>query len=161
MSSSKASQYTIAKVLHWIAGIFIGFNLLSGWRLATFDLNIKEILVSIHASVGIVVLLLMLIRWWWRRKNDLYAPPNWWKRWHLLLQWIFYPLLLIQPVIGLCVALFNDYSVKAFGIFDISSLGGDNPASHALFLDLHTWLAFVLIALVLAHGADRLRVMYS
>lgn len=160
MSSTKASQYTIAKVLHWIAGVFIGFNLLSGWRLATFELNIKEVLLAIHSSVGIVVLLLMLVRWWWRKRNNLYAPPNWWKHWHLLLQWVFYPLLLIQPVIGLFVARYNDYSVKAFGFLDIASLGADDPAWHALFLDLHTWLAFVLIALVLAHSADRLRVMY-
>ena len=161
MSSTKASQYTVAKVLHWIAGAFIGFNLMSGWRIATFDLNVKEILISIHSGVGIMVFTLMIIRWWWRKKNNLYTPPNWWKRWPIVLQWIFYPLLLIQPVLGFCVALYNDYDVKAFGFVDISSLADSNPVLRALFFDMHTWLAVALIVLVLTHGADRLRVLFT
>ena len=161
MSSTKASQYTVAKVLHWIAGVFIGFNLMSGWRIATFDLNVKEILISIHSGVGIMVFTLMIIRWWWRKKNNLYTPPNWWKRWPIVLQWIFYPLLLIQPVLGFCVALYNDYDVKAFGFVDISSLADSNPVLRALFFDMHTWLAVVLIVLVLTHGADRLKTLFT
>ncbi|MFZ1625172.1 MAG: cytochrome b/b6 domain-containing protein [Gammaproteobacteria bacterium] len=161
MSSTKASQYMTAKVLHWIGVVFISFNLLSGWRIATFELDVKEILISIHSGVGIVVFILMLVRWWWRKKNHLYTPPKWWKRWPMVLQWIFYPLLLIQPVLGFFVALYNDYDVKAFGFIDISALGESNPVLRALFFDLHTWLAVLLIVLVITHGADRLRGLFS
>lgn len=160
MSSSKASQYTIAQVLHWIAGALIGFNLMSGWRIATFELDIKQILIAIHSGVGLTIFTLMLIRWWWRKKNNLYTPPNWWKRPPIVLQWIFYPLVLVQPVLGFCMAMYNDYDVKAFGFLDISALGESNPALRSLFFDLHTWLAILLIVLVLVHGADRLKKLF-
>jgi cytochrome b561 len=161
MSSTKASQYATARVLHWIAGVFIGFNLMSGWRISNFDLDVKEVLIMIHSGVGIVVFTFMIVRWWWRKKNNLYTPPKWWKRPPMLLQWIFYPLLLIQPVLGFLVAMYNDYTVKAFGFINISALAESNPVLRALFFDLHTWLAVLLIFLVLAHGADRLRGMFS
>ncbi|MCL4791385.1 MAG: cytochrome b/b6 domain-containing protein [Gammaproteobacteria bacterium] len=161
MSSTKASQYTTARVLHWIAGVFIGFNLMSGWRISNFDLDVKQVLIMIHSGVGLVVFTLMIVRWWWRRKNNLYTPPNWWKRPPILLQWIFYPLLLIQPVLGFCVAMYNDYEVKAFGFINISGLAESNPALRSMFLDFHTWLAVVLILMVLTHGADRLRGLFS
>ena len=77
MFSNKPSQYKTAKVLHWIAGVFIGFNLMSGWRISNFDLDIKQVLIMIHSGVGLVVFTLMLVRWWWRKKNNLYTPPNW------------------------------------------------------------------------------------
>ena len=158
--STKASQYTIAQVLHWIAGVFIGFNLMSGWRIATFELDIREILIAIHSGVGILIFTLMIVRYWWRKKNNLYTPPNWWKRPPVVLQWIFYPLLLIQPVLGFFLAMYNDYNVKAFGFIDISALADSNPALRALFFDLHTWLAILLIFLVLLHGADRLKKLF-
>ena len=63
-----------------IAGVFIGFNLMSGWRISNFDLDIKQVLIMIHSGVGLVVFTLMIVRWWWRKKNNLYTPPNWWKR---------------------------------------------------------------------------------
>ncbi len=160
MSSSKASQYTIAQVLHWIAGALIGFNLMSGWRIATFEPDVKLILIAIHSGVGLTIFTLMIVRWWWRKKNNLYTPPNWWKRPPIVLQWIFYPLVLIQPVLGFFMAMYNDYDVKAFGFLDISALGESNPALRALFFDLHTWLAILLIVLVLLHGADRLKKLF-
>ena len=79
----------------------------------------------------------------------------------MVLQWVFYTMLLIQPVLGFVVALYNDYDVKAFGFIDISALGESNPVLRALFFDLHTWLAVLLIALVITHGADRLRGLFS
>ena len=161
MSSTKASQYTTARALHWIAGVFIGFNLMSGWRIAHFGLDVKEVLISIHSGVGLMVFTLMIIRWWWRKKNGLYTPPKWWKRPPMLLQWIFYPLLLIQPVLGFCTAMYSDYTIKAFGFINVSALAESNPMLRALFFDLHTWLAVALILLVLTHGAERMRGMFS
>ena len=58
------------------------------------------------------------------------------------------------------MAMYNEYNVKAFGFIDISALADSNPALRALFFDLHTWLAILLIFLVLLHGADRLKKLF-
>lgn len=156
MSGSKTkTNYTIAQVLHWIAAFIIAFNLLSGWKIGSFPLNQKLIIIMVHSGVGVTIFFLMLIRWWWRRSRKLYTPPGWHRRPSMLLQWIFYPLLLIQPVIGVIQAAFIDYDVRAFGFINFSALAEANEKLHALFLDLHGYTAILLIVLVLSHGLER------
>ncbi len=158
--SDKTFNYTVARVLHWVAGAIIAFNLLSGWRLDSFPQDIKLVLVMIHSGAGTAIFLLMLFRWWWRRAHDLYSPPRWWTRPAMLLQWIFYPLVLMQVLIGVTHAAFIDYDVLGFGFIPFSALAADNERLHALFFQFHTITAWVLIALVLVHGGERWRLMF-
>jgi cytochrome b561 len=158
--SGKKKYYTIAKVMHWIAGFFIAFNLLSGWTLGDFPLNQKVVLIMIHSGIGTTIFGLMLLRWWWRRKHELYVPPGWWKRPFMLLQWIFYPLVLIQVVIGVVQAAFIDYDVLAFGFIPYSALAAADERLHSLFLQLHGLTAIVLILLVVCHGIERGRTAF-
>lgn len=160
MSTSKKSAYEFAKVLHWAGLVVVGFNLLSGWRLDSFELEVKQVLVMIHASVGVVIFLLMAFRWWWRRKHKLYTPPRWWKRPSMLVQWVFYPLTLLQAVLGLTVAAVINYQVVGFGIIPLSSLAADDERLQNLFLSWHSSLALFLIALVAVHGLDRWRMIF-
>ncbi len=156
-ASRKKFYYTVAKSLHWVAGFIIAFNLLSGWRLDGFPLNQKEVLIMIHSGIGVTIALMMLFRWHWRRSRNLYAPPGWYKRPAMLLQWIFYPLVLLQVVIGVVQAAFIDYQVKAYGLINISALAEANAELHAKLLDLHGWMAITLIVLILLHGVERSR----
>jgi cytochrome b561 len=157
MAGSKKSKYTIAKVLHWTAGFFIAFNAFSGWRLDEFEPETLEIIIMIHSAIGIIIFALMLLRWWWRRKHKLYVPPGWFKRPSMVLQCIFYPLLLLQVIIGVANAAFIDYEVRAFGLINISALAEANEHWHGFFMELHGLTAITLIVLVLIHGLDRSR----
>jgi len=154
--SNKKFNYTVAQALHWFAGFIIAFNLLSGWRLEDFP-DHKHILIMIHSGIGTTIFCLMLFRWWWRKSHNLYAPPRWWKRPSMLLQWTFYPLLLIQPILGVAVAAFIGYEVLAFGFINYSALAADNEHWHSVFLQLHGTMALLLIGLVLMHGLERSR----
>lgn len=160
MSVSKKTAYGVAKALHWFGLLVIGFNLLSGWRLDTFELAAKEMLLMVHSGVGTVIFFLMLLRWWWRRSNRLYTPPRWWKRPSMLVQWVFYPLTLVQVGIGLALASVIDYKVFGFGVIPFSSLAADDPRLHALFLQAHGLMAYLLILLVVVHGGERWKVIF-
>lgn len=153
--SNKNSHYTVARVLHWMGVVIIGFNLLSGWRLGGFEPDIKEVLLMVHSGVGTTIFLLMLYRWWWRKAHNLYTPPRWWRRPSMLLQWVFYPLVLLQVVIGVTVAAFIDYEVLGFGFIPYSSIAADNEKLHEWFLQLHAINAWLLIVLVVVHGIER------
>lgn len=159
--SSKKSKYAVAKVMHWIAAVIIGFNLLSGWRMGIFTREIKEVLLMIHSSVGTAIFAIMLIRWWWRRKHNLYTPPRWWKRPSMLLQWVFYPLVLMQVFIGLAMAGVIDLKVLGFGFIPYSSIAADDPDLHQLFLQMHMITAWVLILLIITHGIERWRLIFA
>jgi cytochrome b561 len=160
MSTTKAQAYETAKLLHWVGLVVVGFNLLSGWRLDTFELDVKQVLVGIHASVGVVIFLLMSYRWWWRRKHKLYVPPRWYKRPSMLVQWLFYPLTLLQVGLGVLVASVINYKVVAFGRIPVSSLATDSERLQNLFLGWHGNLALFLIALVAFHGLERWRLIF-
>jgi cytochrome b561 len=161
MAGSKKFNYTVAKVLHWIAAFIIAFNLLSGWKIGDFPLNQKLIIIMVHSGIGTTIFLLMLFRWWWRRSHNLYTPPRWWKRPSMVLQCIFYPLLLIQAVIGVIQAAFIDYEVLAYGFINFSALAEANASLHALFLELHGLTALLLIFLILVHGIERSRLAFT
>ena len=155
--SKKKFYYTVAKTLHWVAAFIIAFNLLSGWQLGDFPLAQKQVLIMIHSGIGTTIFALMLFRLWWRKSHKLYSPPGWWRRPSMLLQCIFYPLLLMQPVIGVLQAAFIDYEVLAFGFINYSALATDNEGLHGLFLELHGQTAILLILLIFIHGLERSR----
>lgn len=157
---TKAQSYKIAKILHWIAFVFIVFNLLSGWRLDNFERDIKIVLMMVHSSVGTTIFILMLVRWWWRKSNRLYEPPRWWKRPTMVLQWVFYPLVVTQVLIGVAQAAFADIPILGFGFIPYSSLAADNPATSKMFLTMHQWMAWLLITLTIIHGVDRGRTAF-
>jgi cytochrome b561 len=159
--SRKKFYYTIAKVLHWVAAFIIAFNLLSGWKLGDFPLSQKHVLIMIHSGVGVTIFLLMLFRWHWRRTHNLYSPPGWYKRPSMILQWIFYPLLLLQVLIGVAQAAFIDYEVLAFGFINFSALATADAAVHSQLLELHGLMAILLIVLVLLHGVERSRIAFT
>jgi cytochrome b561 len=160
MAGSKKSNYLVAKVLHWFAAFIIAFNLLSGWRIGDFP-EYKYILIMVHSGIGTTIFALMLIRWWWRKKNKLYAPPRWWKRPSMILQWIFYPLLLIQPLLGVGLAAFIGYEVLAFGFINYSALAADSEEMQQIMFQLHGSTAILLIVLILLHGMERTRHYFS
>ncbi|HJP04097.1 MAG: hypothetical protein CL799_05085 [Chromatiales bacterium] len=161
MSGSKRKfYYTVAKVLHWAAAFIIAFNLLSGWRISDFPEQ-KHWIIMIHSGIGVTIFFLMVFRWWWRKSHNLYAPPGWWRRPSMLLQWIFYPLLLIQPVIGMLQAAFIDYDVLAFGFINLSAIATADEGLRSLFLELHGLTALLLILLVLVHGVERSRQAFT
>ena len=158
--SKKRFYYTVAKYLHWIAGFLIAFNLLSGWKIDGFPLAERQVLIMIHSGIGTVICILMLVRWWWRKAHDLYTPTRWWKRPSMLLQWIFYPLVLVQVAIGVMLAAFIDYDVLAFGFIPYSALAANNEGLHQLLLQLHGLTALVLILLIIVHGLERGRMAF-
>ena len=161
MSGSRRKYYyTVAKVLHWAAAFIIAFNLLSGWRISDFPEQ-KHWIIMIHSGIGVTIFFLMVFRWWWRKSHNLYEPPGWWKRPSMVLQVIFYPLLLIQPVIGVLQAAFVDYEVLAFGFINFSALADADEGLRNLFLDMHGLMAISLIVLVLVHGVERSRIAFA
>lgn len=152
--SSKRFHYTVARTAHWVAVYFIFFNLLFGWRLEGLSPSTKHLLLMLHSGAGTAVGFLMLFRWWWRRSHDLYAAPGWWKKPSMLLQVSFYPLLLIQAMIGVGLAAVIDYDVLAFGFINYSAIAPDNEWWRGVFLRAHGLTAALLILLVLIHALE-------
>ena len=72
----------------------------------------------------------------------------------MLLQMSFYPLLLIQVMIGVAQAAVIDYEVLAFGVINYSAIAPDNEWWHDVFLRAHGLIAALLIALIIVHALE-------
>jgi cytochrome b561 len=154
---NKKSQYNIAKLLHWLVALIVLLMLMSGWRTETFELEDKQFIMMIHSALGTTVFILMACRWWWRKSHNLYAPVGWYKKPFQLLQWTFYPLLLLQPVLGFLQSIFIDYEVLAFGFINYSAIAASNEAWHGIFHQLHMLTAVLLILIFFAHLVEKTR----
>ena len=75
----------------------------------------------------------------------------------MLLQWFFYPLLLLQPLIGILQAAFNSYDVRAFGLINYSAIATENEALFAIFHKLHMLTAILLFVILFIHIIDKSR----
>ena len=151
---SKRSQYTVAKLMHWTVALVVVLMLMSGWRTESFSLEDREWIMMIHSGLGTTIFFLMLYRWWWRRSHNLYTRRGWQKKPSLLIRWAFYPLLLLQPVLGFLQATRIDYQVLAFGLLDYSALAVSDQGLFDVFHTLHAGLAIVLILILLVHVGD-------
>ncbi len=73
----------------------------------------------------------------------------------MFVQRIFYPLLLIQVIIGVVQAAFIDYEVLAFGFINYSAIAPDNEGLHGLLFQAHGLTAVLLIVLLIIHALGR------
>lgn len=78
----------------------------------------------------------------------------------MLLQWVFYPLTLMQVALGLSVASVISYQVLGFGFIPLSSIAPDSERLQNLFLQWHGNMALLLITLVAIHGLERWRLLF-
>ena len=111
----------------------------------------------IPSGLGNTVFGLWLDGWLWRKSNKLYSPPGWQKKPSMLMQWFFYPLLLLQPVLGLMQAIFIDYKVYAFGVINYSAIASQNEEFFSMFHQWHALTAGLLILIFLLHVMDKSR----
>ena len=72
----------------------------------------------------------------------------------MLLLLSFYPLLLIQVIIGVVQAAFINYDVLAFGFINYSAIAADNEGLHRVFLTAHGLMAALLIVLIIIHAVE-------
>jgi cytochrome b561 len=155
--SNKRSQYTLAKIMHWFIAIMVLLMLMTGWRTADFPVEDKEWVIMIHTGLGSTIFLVMMFRWWWRKSNNLYSPPGWQKKPAMLIPWLFYPLLILHPLVGLMQAAFIDYEVLAFGFINYSAIAADDGQISGIFNQLHAVTAVLLILVFLCHVIEKSR----
>jgi cytochrome b561 len=145
-----------AKWLHWLVGFIVIIMLIFGRTLESLPLGEREQMIMAHSGLGTLVLLLTLLRWGWRLSHE---PPGatgsmglWQTRLSKAMHWSLYVLLVLQPILGICQAMFiTDYEVLAFGVIDYSGLATDNADTARVFHVLHGINATVLSVLVIGH----------
>lgn len=151
----------ITRLTHWVMAIaIIGMFFLGLW-MVTLDYYspYRQSAPDLHRSVGILLLILLVLRFGWRvvnpKPDDSELSP-WERAASRVVHWGFYPLLLALMVSGYLISTADGRPIAVFGWFSVPSLvhkkGLEEPAG-----EVHEWLAYLTIALVILHAAASLK----
>jgi cytochrome b561 len=144
----------LSRALHWtmaamvLAMLFIGIAMVGS--LADY-----QRLVAIHRPLGIAVLVLVAVRLVNRLVNP---PPPLPADMPTLLRllahashWLLYILMVAQPLVGWAMLSAAGYPIALAGAWHLPPIMPHDAALYAMLRPLHTLLAFLLFATVLAH----------
>lgn len=143
------------KLLHWLSGLLALAVLVGGFRTGDLEGFAKSLAAGSHAAGGLVLWALMAIRLLARFAHPVEPPPtlpSWQVHASLWLHRLLYALLLLQPLVGLAMAIAAPYPVVVMGL----PLAGavDEPSTIFLVLrGLHRAIARLFALAVVIHVA--------
>jgi len=108
---------------------------------------------ALHKSIGMAAFLLLLARIVWRFFHK--PPPSVIKSFYIerlskIVHLCLYLLLFVVPIMGYLSASFTKYKMKFFG-FSLPKAGWYNPEINEFFSQVHAFLAWTLVGLVIVH----------
>ncbi len=152
----------VAQCAHWLVFLLVAALFAIALYMVDLPLGPEKIKVyNLHKSIGVTVLSLMLLRLLWRQVSRPPALPQEMPAWeraaahasHALL----YILLLVQPTVGIIQSWSANFPVVVFGLFILPNLTGPSESLKELLGVLHSWGAWLLLALIAAHVGAALR----
>jgi cytochrome b561 len=155
----------VAMVLHWIMAALIIALLGLGLYMVTlpdvgFDKK-KITLILYHKELGVVALVLVALRLAWRFGNRVPRLaenlPEWQKVAARFVHLCFYGLLFALPITGWVMSSATAIPVSFLGWFQLPDLVSRSEHLFQLFIAIHKWLGYALIAFVCVHVGAALR----
>ena len=151
-----------AVLLHWLVAllIFAGFPL--GLYMVDLPLSPDKLkLYSYHKWIGITVLMLVAIRVSWRLTH---TPPAlspgiaaWQRHASAVVHGLLYLLMIAIPVSGWLMSSAKGFQTVWFGVLPLPDLVGKSRELGELLEEVHEWLNYTLLALVILHVAGALK----
>lgn len=150
---NSVSRYGLVSILlHWVMAILILTLLVLGLVMA--HIPMRRALYTWHIELGVLALLLMTIRLPWRLYNmspSATLIPRWEQMMTKGMIFFCYILMFALPITGWLLASSSAFNVSFFNLLDLPELVNPDNDSRTLFIMLHQWLSYFLIAVMTAH----------
>jgi cytochrome b561 len=161
-----AMRYTTpAIVLHWLVALLIFVGLPLGLYMVDLPLSPDKLkFYSYHKWIGITVLLLVAIRLAWRATHT--PPPlpasvaAWQRRASAIVHGLLYVLMIAIPLSGWLMSSAKGFQTVWFGVLPLPDLLDKNRELGDLLTEVHKFLNFTLLALVVVHVGAALQHHY-
>ncbi len=144
----------VTKILHWLVFLAVAAQFAVGEFMPHIGRNTQEVgLVAIHIGLGGFVLLLIVAAIAWRLTHpvpQLPELPGWQRIAASLTHWALYLLILTMVVLGWAAANFRGWSLTVFGV-TLPGLANKGDSWAHTAGDIHTFLVYVLLGLVVLH----------
>ena len=164
LANTRQRYGAVAILLHWIMAALLGGLIVMGLYMvrlpdAGFDTR-KITLILYHKELGLAAFAVAAVRFAWRLGSALPALadtlPDWQKVVARFVHLSFYGFMLALPVTGWLMSSAAAIPVSVFGIFDLPDLVSQNESLFRLLIRVHRWLAYGLLACILAHSGAAL-----
>jgi len=155
----------VAMLLHWVMALLVmGLVVLGLYMVSLPDTGFdtkKITLILYHKELGLLVLLLFAARFAWRVTQLLPRLvahlPLWQKVAARFVHLCFYALMLALPITGWLRSSAAGIPVSFFGWFTLPDLLPRDDFWFERLIDLHKWLAYLLILFIFVHMGAALR----
>src|SRR5258708_1186422 len=158
--TTKARFPAASRLLHWMMAAMIVAMLFIGVGMATSVSARYELLVSIHRPLGIAILVFVVIRIVNRFINPSPELPDTLPSVHRFpskpSHIVLYALMLIMPLVGWGMLSAARYPIVLYGPLQLPPILPHDLTLYAWLRDLHTVLAYLFFATLLAHFAAAL-----
>ena len=156
-ASPAVQRYSPAmQALHWVTALLMFAVLPLAWVMVEAPRTdpSRELLYTLHKSVGITILALAAIRLVWRVSRPIPTEPSTmpaWMAWSgRASHWLLYLLLFAMPISGDLLSSAGGNPVSYFGLFTLPSLP-KNADLQSAARSVHLTLQWAVYALVLLH----------
>jgi cytochrome b561 len=157
-----APVYTRTAVwLHWLIAALIACGFTLGAYMVDLHMSPRKLrLYSYHKWIGITILALALIRLGWRlthRPPPDVPMPRWQLRAAQTTHYLLYALLLLTPLFGWMYSSASGYPVVYLKLWQLPDLVHKNPDLAKVLVEIHGFLAWTILWIVLLHVAAALK----
>ncbi len=151
-----------AIVLHWLVALLILTALPLGLTMTEMPLSPQKLkFYAWHKWLGVTVFGLVVLRLAWRAVHPPpplpESVPAWQRSAAHALHWALYALMLVIPLAGWLMSSAKGFQTVYLGVLPIPDLLPKNEALGERLADVHAWLAYALIALLVVHVAAALK----
>jgi cytochrome b561 len=161
MRNTHAEFGSLARFFHWAMAIIIiaSLALIEIADFAPRGSGLRESLRDWHAQVGLVVLALVWFRLAWRLTGTVPGivprPAAWQLAVAHAVEWTFYVLMVVLPVLGIVMMQADGKTVALLGFALPSFVAVDKAWAHRVE-DIHEWLGNAMMVLIGLHVAATL-----
>jgi cytochrome b561 len=153
----RIGSYTLAaQVLHWISAALMFTLLPLAWVMVNMPRTAanRELIYTLHKSLGLTVLALVGARLFWRAIHPAPPLPGILARWErtsaMFSHWLLYLIMIGMPLSGYLLSAWGGHAVTYFGLFTVPGLGRNDTLQHVAFwahVAIGQWLTYALMLL--------------
>jgi cytochrome b561 len=150
----------VAKILHWLIFALLAVQYTIGSIMPHIGRRtLDEGWVAWHFSVGSAILFFIVIRLIWRVVHPvplLSIMAGWEKIVASITHWSLYGLVLAMTLLGWAATNARGWDVILFGLISLPSISPKGSRWGHAAGDIHDWLLYVLLAVIVIHVAAAL-----
>ena len=150
----------VAKALHWTVFALVAAQFIVAIAMPDIGRGTKpDTLINLHMWLGFTILVVVAARWLWRLGHPVPLVtsdvPEWEQQVARITHGLFYALLVVNPLLGWANASARNWDIVMFGRA-LPHLVAPQSRFGRLAGDVHTYLAWSLLALIVLHIAAAL-----